>query len=66
MPELSRFYGIILKMLYSDNDQHHKPHFHVYYNGYEASIGIDGELLCRFLARKAIETRTSMGSYSRR
>ena len=22
MPELSRFYGIILKMLYSDNDQH--------------------------------------------
>ena len=52
MPELSRFYGIILKMLYSDNDQHHKPHFHVYYNGYEASIGIDGELLAGSLPQK--------------
>ena len=45
MPELSRFAGIIIKMLYDDNSQHHKPHVHVYYGEYEASIGIDGELL---------------------
>ena len=46
MPELSRFYGIILKMIYSDNEQHHKPHFHVYYNGYEATFPLTKSSLC--------------------
>ena len=32
MPELCRFYNIVIKMLYNDDSQHHKPHFHVYYN----------------------------------
>jgi len=45
MPELSRFYGIVIKMLFSDTAQHNKPHVHVYYNEFSASIGIDGELL---------------------
>lgn len=55
MPELCRFYGIILKMIYSDDDKHHKPHFHVYYNGYEASVGIDGELLAGSLPVKQLK-----------
>ena len=33
MPELCRFYNIVIKMIFSDTDKHHKPHFHVYYNG---------------------------------
>lgn len=45
MPELSRFQGMIIKLLYLDDEKHHKPHIHVYYGEYEASIGIDGELL---------------------
>ena len=45
MPELSRFQGMILKLIYLDNDRHHKPHVHVTYGEYEASIGLDGELL---------------------
>ncbi len=45
MPELSRFYGIIIKMLYNDDDKHHKPHVHVYYGEYEASVSLDGEVL---------------------
>ncbi len=45
MSELSRFYGLIIKMIYMDNEQRHKPHVHVYYGEYEASVGIDGELL---------------------
>ena len=45
MPELCRFYSIIVKMIFMDNVQHHKPHVHIYYNEYEASVGIDGELL---------------------
>ena len=36
MPELSRFRGIIVKMLYRDYGKHNK---------YEASVSIDGELL---------------------
>ena len=45
MPEVSRFYGIIIKMLFNDNDKHHKPHVHVYYGENQASIALDGELL---------------------
>ena len=32
MPELSRFYNIVIKMIFNDTDKHYKPHFHVYYN----------------------------------
>lgn len=45
MPELSRFMGIVIKMLFKDTVQHNKPYIHAYYGEYEASIGIDGELL---------------------
>ena len=45
MPEISRFYGIVIKMIYSDNDRHHKPHVHAYYGEYEASVSLDGEVL---------------------
>lgn len=55
MPELSRFYNIIVKMLYSDNVQHNKPHFHVYFAEYEAAIGIDGELLAGSLPVKQLK-----------
>ncbi|MDR1689011.1 MAG: DUF4160 domain-containing protein [Clostridiales bacterium] len=49
MPELCRFEGMVIKMLYNDVIQHNKPHVHVYYGEYAASIGIDGELLAGFL-----------------
>lgn len=55
MPELSRFYGIVVKMLYLDDEKHHKPHVHVYYGEYEASVGIDGELLAGSLPVKQFE-----------
>jgi hypothetical protein len=38
MPELSRFYNIVIKMLFKDTAQHNKPHIHVFYNEYEASM----------------------------
>jgi hypothetical protein len=31
MPELSRFYGIIIRMFMETSGQHHRPHFHAYY-----------------------------------
>jgi hypothetical protein len=45
MPEISRFHGIIITMLFKDIKQHNKPHVHVSYGEHEASVGIDGELL---------------------
>ena len=45
MPELSRFYGIVIKMIFNDDDKHHKPHVHVYYGENEASVSLDGEVL---------------------
>jgi hypothetical protein len=38
MPELSRFYGIIVRMFYDD---HPPPHFHVVYGGEQAQISIN-------------------------
>jgi hypothetical protein len=37
MPEISRFYGIIIRMFYND---HNPPHFHVIYQVDEAIIDI--------------------------
>ncbi len=37
MPELSRFYGIIIRMYFEAGGQHHRPHFHAYY-GDEVAI----------------------------
>ena len=38
MPELCRFYGIIIRMY---NDDHEPPHFHAYYNEFSAQICIN-------------------------
>ena len=35
MPEISRFMGMVIKMLFLDNDQHHKPHVHVIYGDFK-------------------------------
>ncbi len=37
MPEISRFYGIVISMYYDD---HNPPHFHVRYGGDQATIEI--------------------------
>jgi hypothetical protein len=55
MPELSRFYGIVVRMLFSDDVQHSKPHFHVYYNEFKASISVDGELISGSLPIKQLK-----------
>ncbi len=38
MPELSRFYGIIIRMFYGD---HAPPHFHAVYQGEEIQVDIN-------------------------
>ena len=39
MPELSRFFGIVIQMYYRD---HQPPHFHVRYGDQKAIVSIDG------------------------
>ena len=55
MPELCRFGGMVIYMLFKDIGQHHKPHVHVYYGEYEAAIAVDGELLAGSLPRKQLK-----------
>ncbi len=38
MPEICRFYGIVIKMYFAD---HAPPHFHAEYAEFEARIAID-------------------------
>lgn len=52
MPELARFYGIVIAMFWRD---HLPPHFHAYYGGHEADIGLDGALLAGSLPRRALQ-----------
>lgn len=52
MPEVSRFFGIVIRMYY---DEHAPPHFHAIYGGREAQIGINPiEVLEGGLPRRAI------------
>ena len=37
MPEISRFYGVVIKMFFDD---HRPPHFHAFYGDQEALIAI--------------------------
>ncbi|MDD2776894.1 MAG: DUF4160 domain-containing protein [Gallionella sp.] len=46
MPAISMFYGIIIRMLFMDTQQHHLPHLHLEYQGMKAVVSIpDGNLL---------------------
>jgi hypothetical protein len=40
MPELSRFYGIIIRMFSEPSERHHVPHFHAYYGEHVAVFSI--------------------------
>lgn len=55
MPELSRFYGIIIKMYFNDTQQHHKPHIHAFYGDYEAVVAVDGDLLAGSIPAKQLK-----------
>jgi hypothetical protein len=51
MPEVSRFFGIVIRMYF---DEHDPPHFHAIYAGIEAQVGIDPIIVFRGkLSRRA-------------
>lgn len=53
MPEIARFYGIIIRMFMETGERHHQPHIHVYYQDETAVYGIDTiELLAGTLPKR--------------
>lgn len=53
MPEISRFFGILITMY---GDDHNPPHFHVQYNEFRALIEIEtGEILQGSLPSKQLK-----------
>ena len=52
MPELSRFFGIIIRMMFNEFGQHKMPHIHVVYGDHEAVIGFDGEIIDGYIPAK--------------
>ncbi|NGM18266.1 DUF4160 domain-containing protein [Eggerthellaceae bacterium zg-893] len=52
MPELSRFLGLIIRMYFDNDSEHHKPHVHVFYGENEAVVSLDGIVLAGSLPSK--------------
>ncbi len=51
MPEISRFYGIIIKMYFNE---HNPPHFHVEYQDFKAKVEIQTGILEGKMPKTAI------------
>jgi len=61
MPEISRFYGIIIKMYYDD---HPPAHFHAYYGDFEVVVNIETlGVLAGNLPPRAMGLVTEWGTY---
>ena len=45
MPEPSRFYGIVVRMYFDDDQQHSLPHIHAYDGSMDASYSLQGKRL---------------------
>jgi hypothetical protein len=52
MPEISRFFGIVISMFYNE---HNPPHFHIEYSGNKASIDIETGLVKGKMSRRALK-----------
>lgn len=56
MPTISMFYGILVAIMFEDNDRHNLPHIHVRPSGQKASIAIeDGSVLAGSIPLKQLK-----------
>lgn len=51
MPEISRFYGIVIAMFYNE---HNPPHFHANYGEFKIVINIEDEIVSGFMPKRAL------------
>jgi len=52
MPEISRFYGLIIYMNFKD---HAPPHFHVWYGDYKAIVTIQDSIVKGEMPQRALK-----------
>ncbi len=52
MPEISRFYGIIIRMFFND---HNPPHFHAEYGDYKCIVNLNDEVVTGFMPKRALK-----------
>ncbi len=52
MPEVSRFYGIVIRMYFRE---HNPPHFHAEYQDFEALINIKTREVTGKMSRRALK-----------
>lgn len=52
MPEIARFYGIIIQMFYNE---HNPPHFHAEYGEYKVVIDLQDGLVKGFMPKRALK-----------
>lgn len=57
MPEVSRFFGIVIRMFYND---HAPPHFHAEYGEHEALVEIELHVYAGRLPAEGSGTRSRM------
>ncbi len=53
MPELSRFLGIRIFMIFND---HNPPHFHAEYNGFEITVEIESGIIEGKFPKRALKS----------
>ena len=51
MPEISRFYGIIVQMFFKG---HYPPHFHIEYGEFKAVINLSNEIVKGVMPKRAL------------
>ncbi len=51
MPEISRFYGIVIYILYRE---HNPPHFHAIYGDYEVTVEINSGIIEGRMPKRAL------------
>jgi hypothetical protein len=62
MPEIARFFGIIIRMFAEPAAPHHRPHLHAYYHDDVGIFAIDTvELIGGDLTSAAASARGSVG-----
>lgn len=52
MPTISMFYGIVIRMYYTD---HNPPHIHAYYNDKIAQFDFNGNIIEGVMSKKQIK-----------
>ncbi len=53
MPEITRFFGIIIRMFTETGERHHNPHLHAYYQDQMAVFALDpGKLISGKIPRR--------------